>query len=124
VTNLTIIGGHVHATGNYGAGIGGGWIGYDSYASASVVVNLTILGGIINAESLVQGAGIGCGTGTLSLYEPQSGVHILGGDITASAVSGAGIGEGYYILRFPFSISLIAIFLLDLFPHVQFPVDL
>jgi len=83
---ITINGGMVTATGGNGAGIGGGYRGYDGAST------ITINGGIVTATSGSSGAGIGGG------YGSNGGkIIISGGTVTATSDSiGAGIGGGGY----------------------------
>ena len=95
---VTITGGHIQSTAQYGAGIGGGWGDDDEGGKGDVLIT----GGVIEAEGL-GGAGIG-GGGSDSYGDPNESVK--GGDakvkirgkntIIQKAVGtlGAGIGGG------------------------------
>ena len=95
---VTITGGHIQSTAQYGAGIGGGW--GDIYGGKGDVL---ITGGVIEAEGL-RGAGIGGGGSDYDRNnDPNRGT--LGGDakvkirgkntiIKAKGHLGAGIGGG------------------------------
>lgn len=80
--NITIMGGVITASGNYGAGIGSG---YDHACG-----DITITGGTVTASSGHNGAGIGCG------YQGTCGaITISGGTIEATGGERAtGIGCG------------------------------
>ena len=84
VSNITIEGGKVKAIGGtHGAGIGGGFGGSGS--------NIAIEGGKVEASSVGGGAGIGGGQGGSG-----SNITISDGKVTATgAGAGAGIGGGY-----------------------------
>ena len=59
--------------------------------------DITINGGIVNAESLGGGAGIGSGSGKGGSNKPNGTITINGGSVTATGGSnGAGIGGGYF----------------------------
>jgi len=90
VANVRITGGHVTASAYGGAGIGGG-IGQ----SGTVLIE----GGTVIAESRGDGGGAGIGGGASA---GAGIITITGGDITATARQGAGIGSGrhpglYYV---------------------------
>lgn len=95
VSNITITGGDIFATGNGGgAGIGGGW-----YCSAS---DITITGGNVTAvgkednPNRIGGAGIGGGGSQSSNAGGGSNLKITGGRVTAVGGNySAGIGGGY-----------------------------
>ena len=78
---VTISGGKINATGNYGAGIGSG---------KDTRGEVTISGGEINATGN-YGAGIGGGEGATAF---GSGITITGGVIKAASNMGSGIGPG------------------------------
>ena len=78
---VTISGGKINATGNYGAGIGSG---------KDTRGEVTISGGEINATGN-YGAGIGGGDGATAF---GSGITITGGVIKAASNRGSGIGPG------------------------------
>ena len=81
--NITITGGTVTVTGGFnGAGIGGGEGGSGQ--------NITITGGTVTATGKDGGAGIGGG----SEYGNGEDITITGGTVTASGIAGAGIGGG------------------------------
>ena len=91
---LVINGGNISAFGN-GAGIGGRRISYvtkDSTYSGVITIN----GGIIDAKSASNGAGIG--TGSISGSGKTGNIYINGGTVNAfdaaSNKAGAGIGGG------------------------------
>ena len=91
IGKLTIQGGtngtgKLIATGNYGAGIGGGKTGSGS--------DITISGGTVTATGSVGGAGIGGGNGEGGGGN-GSNIEIKGGTVTATGgLNGAGIGGG------------------------------
>ena len=96
---VTITGGHIQSTAQYGAGIGGGWGDDDEGGKGDVLIT----GGVIEAEGL-RGAGIGGGGANND--DPNNPEGCLGGDakveirgkntIIKKAVGhlGAGIGGG------------------------------
>ena len=104
--SLTVAGGTINASANYGAALGSGF--------ASTVGRVDITGGTVNAASKL-GAGVGSGAGTSNLDNvtspatPGSGappnapnrpgntvsVAITGGVTRATSQDGAGIGSGF-----------------------------
>ena len=87
-TMVTIKGGTVTATGEHGAGIGGG-AGTESGGNCQSV---TIDGGMVTAIGQ-EGAGIGGGAGSQSGGNCNT-IEINGGSVTATGTGGAGIGGG------------------------------
>ena len=92
--NIVINGGTVTATsGQYGAGIGGGF----TYGSGTTTVgDITINGGTVTATGGEHGAGIGGGTSDHYTTTSVGDITINGGTVTATGgYYGAGIGGGY-----------------------------
>ena len=94
--DITITGGLVNASGEFGAGIG---CGYNSMTPR----NITITGGTVVAYS-THGAGIGSGMGSYNHWGgevPSDGtfntIRITGGKVEAFSGNGAGIGGGSYL---------------------------
>ena len=94
--DITITGGLVNASGEFGAGIG---CGYNSMTPR----NITITGGTVVAFS-THGAGIGSGMGSYNHWGgevPSDGtfntIRITGGKVEAFSGNGAGIGGGSYL---------------------------
>lgn len=85
---LTINGGNIKAQSFYGAGIGTAFFEGPPYGF-KITLTININGGTVTAASTEYGAGIGSGAtvGTINVF-----VNISGGNITATGVSGAGIG--------------------------------
>lgn len=82
-SRLVVNSGRIEATGNDGAGIGGG--------AGNAGGNITINGGTVTATSVRHGAGIGGGA-----YGDGGTITINGGTVTATSVYyGAGIGGGW-----------------------------
>jgi hypothetical protein len=98
VGTLSIFDGNITAVGSTGPGIGAGCgsgLGSGQGIGNSSVANLSIFGGNIRASAGNRGAGIGSGTG--DYYPGLSHVdrlNIYGGNISATGLSGAGIGSG------------------------------
>ncbi len=87
VSDITVAGGTVKATGGYrAAGIGAGWVADGSNACS----NITVSGGVVTAKGGWGAAGIGGSFGGAA-----SDISITGGTVTArGGVHGAGIGGG------------------------------
>lgn len=88
VSNITITGGKIMATGG-AAGIGSGTgTGYTGNVS-----NIVITGGIVTATANSSSAGIGSGYSS-GISGTVSDIIITGGTVTATSTYGAGIGCG------------------------------
>lgn len=87
-SNINITGGNITAKGSDGAGIGGGHGG--------IANDITISGGVVNAEANGGAAAIGSGFGYTS-DGTGSNITISGGVVKASATGGgSAIGKGNY----------------------------
>ena len=107
---VTITGGHIQSTAQYGAGIGGGWGDDDEGGDGDVLIT----GGVIEAVGL---GGAGIGGGGADNEDPNNFDGCLGGDakveirgkntIIKKAVGhlGAGIGGGSTFVAAPGSLS-------------------
>ncbi|MBV1756301.1 MAG: S-layer homology domain-containing protein [Dethiosulfatibacter sp.] len=94
--SITIGGGTIVATGDDGAGIGGGRIQNTPSTTDGGTINIS--GGAITATS-VGGAGIGCGLVMSTTYVMPTTINITGGTIDASSYSDAGIGSNKGVIN-------------------------
>ena len=90
VSNITIAGGNVTATGKGGAAIGSGSA---QSGDSGAVSNIKIAGGNVIASG-TSGAGIGSGSAQSGNSGDVSNITISGGNVTLSYSSSAGIGSG------------------------------
>ncbi|MEE3492756.1 InlB B-repeat-containing protein [Ruminococcus sp.] len=101
VGNISVYGGDIKCSAEHGAGIGGGYGGYEE-SDHPQSGRFNFYGGTVEAKS-VGGAGIGSGN---CAYHFDAAVSIYGGNVTGFSIDGgAGIGSGRFSVNGVINIS-------------------